>query len=152
MDILIIIIHPTHKHGISLHFFGSSSTSLIVILVFSVSFSIPASFKFIPTFFLFDATVNGIVFLIFLSDWLLLVYRNVSVQFSCSVVSDSLWPHGLQHSRPPCPSPTPRIYSNSCPLSRWCHSTISSSVVPFSPHLQSFLVTDFCILILYSKT
>ena len=60
-----------------------------------------------------------------------------SVQFSCSVVSDSLWPHGLQHARLPCPSPTPIVYSNSCPLSRWCHPTISSSVVPFS-HLQSF--------------
>ena len=60
------------------------------------------------------------------------------VQFSCSVVSDSLQPHGLQHARTPCPSPTPRAYSNSCPLSWWCHSTISSSVVPFSSHLQSF--------------
>ena len=59
-------------------------------------------------------------------------------QFSLSVVSDSLRPHGLQHSRPPCPSPTPRVYSNSCPLSRWHHPTISSSVVPFSSHLQSF--------------
>ena len=62
----------------------------------------------------------------------------VSVQFSCSVVSDSLWSHGLQHARPPCPSPTPRVYSNSCPLSQWCHPTISSSVIPFSSHLQSF--------------
>ena len=61
-----------------------------------------------------------------------------SVQCSHSVVSDSLRPHGLQHARPPCPSPTPRVYSNSCPLSRWCHPTISSSVVPFSSHLQSF--------------
>ena len=59
-----------------------------------------------------------------------------SVQVSHSVVSDSLWPHGLQHARPPCPSPTPGVYSNSCPLSRWCHPTISSSVVPFSSHLQ----------------
>ena len=50
----------------------------------------------------------------------------------------SLWPHGLQHTRPPCPSPTPRVYSNSCLLSRWCHPTISSSVVPFSSCLQSF--------------
>ena len=58
---------------------------------------------------------------------------NESVQFSCSVMSDSLGPHG-----PPCPSPTPRVYSNSCPLSRWCHPTISSSVVPFFSHLQSF--------------
>ena len=57
---------------------------------------------------------------------------------SQSVMSDSLWPHGLQHARPPCPSPTPRVYSNSCPLSRWCHPTISSSVVPFSSCLQSF--------------
>ena len=61
-----------------------------------------------------------------------------SVQFSCSVMSDSLWPPGLQHARLPCPSPTPRAYSNSCPLSRWCHPTISSSVVPFSSLLQSF--------------
>ena len=60
-----------------------------------------------------------------------------SVHFSCSVVSDSLWPHGLQHARPPCPSPTPGVYSNSCPLSWWCHPTISSSVVPFSSRLQS---------------
>ena len=55
-----------------------------------------------------------------------------------SVVSNSLWPHGLQYTRPPCPSPTPRVYSNSCPLSQWCHPTISSSVIPFSSHLQSF--------------
>ena len=61
-----------------------------------------------------------------------------SGQFSCSIVSDSFWPHGLQHARPPCPSPTPRVYSNSCSLSRWCHPTISSSVVPFSSCLQSF--------------
>ena len=61
-----------------------------------------------------------------------------SVQCSCSVVSDSLWPHGLQHARPPCPSPTPGACSNSCPLNQWCHPTISSSVVPFSSCLQSF--------------
>ena len=61
-----------------------------------------------------------------------------SVQFSCSVMSDSLRPHGLQHARPPCPSPTPRVHPNSCPSSLWCHPTISSSVVPFSSHLQSF--------------
>ena len=60
------------------------------------------------------------------------------VQFSRSAVFDSLWPHGLQHSWLPCPSPTPRVYSNSCPLSRWCHPAISFSVVPFSSHLQSF--------------
>ena len=63
---------------------------------------------------------------------------KISVQFSCSVMSDSLWPHGLQHTRLPCPSPTPRACSNSCPLSRWCHPTISSSAVPFSSCLQSF--------------
>ena len=51
---------------------------------------------------------------------------------------NSLWPHGLQHARLPCPSQTPGVYSNSCPLSQWCHPTISSSVVPFSSHLQSF--------------
>ena len=60
------------------------------------------------------------------------------VQFSCSVVSNSLQPRGLQHARLPCPSPTPGTCSNSCPLSRWCHSTISSSAAPFSSCLQSF--------------
>ena len=60
------------------------------------------------------------------------------IQVSCSVMSDSLQPHGLQHARLPCPSPTPRACSNSCPLSRWCHPTISSSVVPFSSCLQFF--------------
>ena len=54
------------------------------------------------------------------------------------VASDSLWPHGLQHTRPPCPSPTPRVYSNSCSLSQWCHPAISSSVMPFSSCTQSF--------------
>ena len=63
-----------------------------------------------------------------------------SAQFSRSVVSDSLWPHGQQHPRPPCPSPTPGFYSNSRPLCRWYHLAISSSVVPFSSCLQSFLV------------
>ena len=61
-----------------------------------------------------------------------------SVQFSCSVMSNSLRPHGLQHTRPPCPSPTPRVYSNTCQLSQWCHPTSLSSVIPFSPCLQSF--------------
>ena len=61
-----------------------------------------------------------------------------SVQFSHSVMSESLPPHGLQHARPLCPSPTPRDYSNSCPLRRWCHPAISSSVIPFSSCLQSF--------------
>ena len=58
--------------------------------------------------------------------------------FNCSVMFNSLWPHGLQHASFPCPSPTPGTCSNSCPLSRWCHPTISSSVVPFSSCLQSF--------------
>ena len=61
-----------------------------------------------------------------------------SVQFSHSVVSDSLRPHGLQHTRLPCPSPTPEACSNSCPLNQWCHQTISSSVIPISSCRQSF--------------
>ena len=65
-----------------------------------------------------------------------------SVQFSHSVMSDSLRPHELQHARPPCPSPTTRACSNSCPLSRWCHPAISSSVVPFSSCPQSLPASE----------
>ena len=76
------------------------------------------------------------------SNILMMLYLQIcyssSVQFSLSVVSDSLQIHGLQHARIPCPSPTPRACSNSCPSSRWCHPTISCSVVPFSSCLQSF--------------
>ena len=59
-------------------------------------------------------------------------------QFCHSVMSNSLWPHELQHARLPCPSPTAGVHPNSCPLSRWCHPIISSSFIPFSSHLQSF--------------
>ena len=75
------------------------------------------------------------------NDMIFLNKMNISRnQFSSvqSVMSDSLQPHGLQHARLPCPSPTPGTYSNSCPSSRWCQPTISSSVVPFSSYLQSF--------------
>ena len=65
-------------------------------------------------------------------------HNTSSVQFSQLVMSDSLWPHGLQHARLPSPSPTPRACSNSCPLSWWCHPTISFSAIPFSSCLQSF--------------
>ena len=79
------------------------------------------------------------------SVWITLKTNDVAfyisichVQFSHSVLSNSLRPHGLQHTRLPCPSPTPGAYSNSCPSSQWCHSTVSSSVGPFSSCLQSF--------------
>ena len=85
------------------------------------------------------------IFIIFCDLWYLPTACDLfcfkiidSVQFSHSVVSNSLWPHELQYARPPCPPPTPGIYPNSCPLSRWCHLFISSSVVPFSSCLQSF--------------
>ena len=74
-----------------------------------------------------------------------------SVQFSCSVVSDSLWPPEPQHDRPPCPSPTPGVHPNTCPSSRWCHPTITSSVVPFAscpqcfPASGSFLISQLFI-------
>ena len=72
-----------------------------------------------------------------LRNWIL-NFISFSVQFSCLVVSDSSRPHELQHARSPCPSATPGVHPNPCPLSRWCHPTISSSVVPFSSCLQSF--------------
>ena len=92
-------------------------------------------FQFIPSPLLPLITVS--LFSISVSVFLFYKYKMWSVQFSHSVVSDSLWPHGLQHAKPPCSSPTPGVYSNSCPLTQWCHPTISSSVVPFSSHLQS---------------
>ena len=73
-------------------------------------------------------------------DFEIIHLLTCSVQFSHSVVSSTMQPHGLQHARLPCPSPTPRVCSNSCPLSQWCYSTISSSLVPFSC-LQSFQVS-----------
>ena len=78
----------------------------------------------------FPLVYHGILFL---HSFLVLLF-----QFSCPVVSDSLQPHGLQHARLPCPSTTPGVYSNSCPLSWWCHPTISSSVIPFFSLPQSF--------------
>ena len=74
----------------------------------------------------------------FALKWIKIRWIDRSVQFRCSVVSDSLWPHELQHTRLPCSSPTPGAYTNSCPSSQWCHPTISSSVVPFSSCPQSF--------------
>ena len=70
------------------------------------------------------------------------MYIQSVSQFSCSVVSSSLRPRWLQHARPPCPSPTPGIYPNSCPLSWWCHPALSSSVVPFSSCPQSFPASE----------
>ena len=85
------------------------------------------------------STAEGMVWEVRSLVWEVRSYMlHSSVQLSHSVVSDSLQPHGLQHARPPCPSPTPRVYSNSCPSSWWCHPIISSSVVPFSSCLQSF--------------
>ena len=77
----------------------------------------------------------------FYNFWMVYVILMLLL-FSCSVLSSSLQPHGLQHARPPCPSPAPRVYSNSCPLSQWFHPTIASSVVPFSSCLQYFSTSE----------
>ena len=73
---------------------------------------------------------------------MLKVIQFGSVQFSCSVVSDSLWPHESHHAKPPCPSPTPGVYSNSCAWSRWYHPAISSSVIPFFSCPQSLPASE----------
>ena len=87
----------------------------------------------------FEREVEGFVDMISRWNlWSLSYKEEPGPQFSCSVVSDSLRPHGLQHARFPCPSPTPRVHPNPCLSSQWCHPTIYSSVVPFSSHLQSF--------------
>ena len=85
-----------------------------------------------------DAKETNVIF------WgLYFIFFNYSVQFSLSVMSDSLRPHELQHARPPCPSPTRGVHPNPCPLSQWGHPTISSSVVPFSSCPQSFPASGF---------
>ena len=91
--------------------------------------------------FIFTAIVNFFHLCLIkntLFDASLLFEKHIQVQFSHSVMLDSLWAHRLQHTTPPCPAPTPRVCSNSCPLSRWCHPTISCFIVPFSSLLQSF--------------
>ena len=108
-----------------------------------VSFVISATLFFIELV-LFHSILSWIHSLLFFFHKLLLLFDRhfhsfiSSVQFSCTVKYDSLRPHGLQHARLPCPSPTPGACSNSCPSSQWNHPTISSSVVPFSSCLQSF--------------
>ena len=91
------------------------------------------------------STMEGAVFFFFFFFTEIDIYSRhefvvpaCTIQLSLSAMSDSLWPHGLQHTRPSCPSPMPRVYSNSCLLSWWCHTTISTSVNPFSFCLQSF--------------
>ena len=80
--------------------------------------------------------------------WIYFFHKNIlrfvtiSVQFSCSVMSNSLWPHELQHARPPCPSPIPRVHPNPCLSSQWCHPAISSSVIPFSSCPQSLPASE----------
>ena len=97
----------------------------------------------------FDLFLHSLLF--FLS---FLFLHCLSVQFSCSVVSDSLPPYELQHTRPPCPSPNPGVHSNSRPSSRWCHPAISSSVIPFSSCPQSIPASEslFPCKLLYLST
>ena len=110
----------------STHFFlRVVITSLIALSPFDSPFSPPGHLYLLPP--------PSLLYLILrISLGVLGCWENTSVQFSCSVLSDSLQPHELQHARPPCPSPTPKVHPNPCPLSQWCHSTISSSVIPFS--------------------
>ncbi len=87
--------------------------------------------------------LRGQIFFHFLNFyWSIVAFQFSSVQFSHSVVSNSLQPHESQHARPPCPSPTPGVHSDSCPSSRWCHPAISSSVVPFSSCPQSLPASE----------
>ena len=90
---------------------------------------------FLGVLFVISVSSDYLAFSVYLFESIAVL---LSVQFSHSVVSDSLWPHGLQHTRPPCPSPAPRVCSNSCPLSQWCHSVISSTVIPLPSPFQSF--------------
>ena len=107
-----------------------------------VSETILNSFQSFPLILLFRSYLHHspfqLIYPFFCLTYFCYWFLISSVQFSCSVVSFPLWPHGLQHARLPCPSPAPGLYSNSCPLSQWCHPAISSSGIPFSTCLQSF--------------
>ena len=100
----------------------------------TVSLSWLGKFSAIIASNMFSASFFTTVIILWLVDYL----NRVSLQFSPSVVSDSLQPHELQHARTPCPSPTPEVHPNSCPLCQWCHPAISSSVIPFFSGPQSF--------------
>ena len=123
------------------------SSSIVLFSSCSQSFpalrSFPMSWLFISSSQRFQDLASSSVFLMNIYDCFPLGLTQPSVQFSHSVVSNSLWPHEPQHAKPSCPLQTPRAYPNSCPLSWWCHLTISSSVVPFSSCLQSFEYQDF---------
>ena len=126
-----------------LYFLSSMFYNVQCIDIWPPWFNLFLSILFFWIFYKWDCFLNFL-------ESSLLVYRNTvefvcwllysisSVKFSRSVMSDSLRPHELQHARPPCPSPTPRVYSNSCPSSRWCHPAFPSSVVPFSSCPSSF--------------
>ena len=122
-------------------FFGSISSSFLEVFLhlspvaYWTSTDLRADLS-VSHFFLPFHTDNGVLKARILK-WFALPFFS-SVQFSPSVVSDPLQPHELQHARPPCPSPTPKVYSNLCPSSQWCHLAISSSVIPFSFCFQSF--------------
>ena len=130
-----ILKNQTWLKRLSMHAFNPSDPVLSIGVwqqsIFIIICDCPASpISFIKEAFLSPVYVLGCYFCKF-----------SSFQFSCSVVSNSLQPHEPQHTRPPCPSPTPAGHSNSCPLIQWCHPTISSSVVPFSSCPQSFLAS-----------
>ena len=123
----------------------SSKVQNMCLNLFKTFYIFQLKFLLLLTFLLILRSIMFSFSFDFLSDYfshigkLLFLYGSLhSVQFGRSVVSDILWPHEPHHARPPCPSPTPGVHPNPCPLRRWCHPTISSSVVPFSSCLQSF--------------
>ena len=120
----IVIAYACENLVLAVCIFTSMSYELIYILVLHI-----LGFSDIQNFFFKDYTM------LWHRNWKRAEYVKLTfslVQFSRSVISDSLQPHELQHTRPPCPSPTPRVHPNPCPLCWWCHPTISSSVGPFS--------------------
>ena len=124
VDILSALIYPFLKWDIKVVYYYH------YIIVYDSFRSVNICLIYLGALILGAYILAVVILLCYIFNYLLL--------FSCSVLSDSLWPHGLQHARPPCPSPNPGAYSNSCPLSQWCHPTISSSVIAFPSHLQSF--------------
>ena len=125
-SILVTVSCQNHQYQVKLY----EVCQVTLVSMYRNLYTCISVFKILQTFHFKDLSVS------------VQKQTHISVQFNCSVVSDSLQPHESQHTRPPCPSPTPGVHPNSCPLSQWGHPAISSFVIPFSSCPQSLPASE----------